>query len=245
MGKQPYIPFYVGDYLKDTRALPLSVRGAWVDMILFMWDNPVRGELIGTIEEVARMIGCDKDEARFALDLLKQKKTADIELLSTGEFKIVSRRMKRDAEISEKRSIAGKNGVKAKFANTFAQPKGKAKTKQIPDIENDNEVENDTKIGGEGGKIEFENLNNAFDELTMEQYTMHFKNVDVIAELADFKLKVKNAWADYRHRDVAGFRNAFQFQLKTAKPKINGNGTIKNTNSAEIIPANRVYKKTF
>ncbi len=143
MSKQPYIPFYVGDYLKDTRALPLSVRGAWVDMILFMWDSPVRGELIGTVQEIARMIGCDEKEAKFALDLLKQKKTADIDLLTTGEFKIVSRRMKRDAEISKKRSEAGISGVKVKFAKAKQQ----AKSKQNPDIDNDYDNDSIIEIG--------------------------------------------------------------------------------------------------
>jgi uncharacterized protein YdaU (DUF1376 family) len=144
MGRQPYMPLYVGDYIKDTRVLPLNVRGAWVDLILFMWDNPVRGEFIGTIDEVARLIGCGIDEARFALDLLKQKGTADIDLLTTGEYKIVSRRMKRDAQISKIRSEAGKNGVEAKKDKGFAQAKGQAKQKQ--NTEYDNEYESDTGI---------------------------------------------------------------------------------------------------
>lgn len=154
MGKQPYIPLYVGDYLKDTRALPLSVRGAWVDMILFMWDAPVRGELIGTIEEVARMIGCDRSEAEFALNLLKQKKTADIDLLPSGEFRICNRRMKRETEISEKRSFAGKKGVEVKFAQANAKPKRKAKTKQNTDIDIEDDIDNENTVK-ESAKIIF------------------------------------------------------------------------------------------
>jgi hypothetical protein len=109
-----------------------------------MWDSPVRGELVATVQEIARMIGCDTSEAKFALDLLKQKKTANIDLLDTGEYKIVSRRMKKDAEISAIRSEVGKKGVDAKFANNFAKAKPKAKAKQNTDIDTDIDIDNKT-----------------------------------------------------------------------------------------------------
>lgn len=113
MGKQPYIPFYIGDYLKDTRVLPLAVRGAWVDLILFMWDAPVRGELLGTYEDFARLLSCTVQEAEFALNLLEAKKTADIS--KQGEqIRVCSRRMMKEASISVTRSRAGSDG-----GNTF------------------------------------------------------------------------------------------------------------------------------
>lgn len=136
MSRQPYIPFYVGDYLKDTRILPLAVRGAWVDLILFMWDAPIRGEITGTIEDFARLMSCDRSEAEFALNLLKQKSTADFFLLDTGEIKIVSRKMKRDYDISKKRSEAGRNGVEAKKNKEFASAKQQANSKQNTENEN-------------------------------------------------------------------------------------------------------------
>jgi uncharacterized protein YdaU (DUF1376 family) len=135
MSKQPYIPFYVGDYLKDTRMLPLNVRGAWVDLILFMWDAPDRGELTGTIDEFSRIMSCDPKEAEFALNLLKQKKTADIDLLDNGIWRIISRRMKKDHDISQKRSIAGKTGISVKFAKAKQQTKIKQNT--------DNDIDNE------------------------------------------------------------------------------------------------------
>lgn len=212
MSKQPYIPFYVGDYLKDTRVLPLSVRGAWVDLILFMWDNPVRGELIGTIDEVARMIGCDKDEARFALDLLKQKKTADIDLLNTGEFKIVSRRMKRDAEISATRSEVGKKGVEAKKRIKFAEAKGQAKQKQNTD--NDIVYDNDIDIDN--------TINRALDEIYLDQQKPKWPHIEFDFEVNSFKEKVRGSPEHYRNHDSSGLRLAFQSQLRNAKKKFNG-----------------------
>ncbi len=189
MGKQPYIPIYIGDYLKDTRVLPLSVRGAWVDLILFMWDSPVRGEIVATVQEIARMIGCDTSEAEFALNLLKQKNTANIDLLPSGEYKIVSRRMKKDAEISKIRSEVGKKGVKAKFAGDFAKPKQQAKVKQNTDIEYEGNIVLDNKesiqiFGTKGNFIVVEK------EFIYDKLTKVFE--DGMKEYMESKLSVLN-----------------------------------------------------
>ena len=189
MGKQPYIPIYIGDYLKDTRVLPLAVRGAWVDLILFMWDSPVRGEIVATVQEIARMIGCDTSEAEFALNLLKQKNTANIDLLPSGEYKIVSRRMKKDAEISKIRSEVGKKGVKAKLAGDFAEPKQQAKVKQNTDIEYESNIVLDNKesiqiFGTKGNFIVVEK------EFIYDKLTKVFE--DGMKEYMESKLSVLN-----------------------------------------------------
>lgn len=211
MGRQPYMPLYVGDYIKDTRILPLNVRGFWLDLILFMWDNPVRGEIIGTIEEVARMIGCDVQEARFALNLLQQKKTADIVLLASGEFHIVSRRMKRDAEISQIRSEVGKNGVKAKNEKKFASAKQQAKVKQ--NTEYDNEVENDIEL----------KIKESFDEIYVNGQRMKWSHIDFDFEFRSFIEKVRGSPKFYQQHE--SLRLAFQSQLRNAKKKTNGKQT--------------------
>lgn len=148
MAKQPYMPFYTGDYIKDTRKLPLSVRGAWVDLLLFMWNEEVRGELIDTIEGFSGMLSCSEKECQFALNLLMQKKVCSYENLSDGRIKIISRRMKRDIKISTKRSESGKKGVFVKNLHKQNNKFGSAKHKQNPDIEY--EVDNDNEIWKEG-----------------------------------------------------------------------------------------------
>lgn len=205
MSKQPYIPLYVGDYLKDTRVLPLSVRGAWVDLLLFMWDAPVRGEIIGTIQDFARMMSCERSEAEFALNLLKQKSTADFDLLSDGQIKITSRKMKRDAEISKKRSTAGKKGVEVKFADTFAE----AKVKQNTD--NDNEDDNDIEL----------KLKESLDEIYLDQQKIKWPHLDFDFEYRTFCEKVRGSPDRYQGRDTSGIRLAFQSQLRYAKKKPN------------------------
>ncbi len=177
MGKQPYIPFYIGDYLKDTRVLPLSVRGAWVDLILFMWDNPIRGELSGTLDEYARIMSCTVGEAEFALNLLKQKNTADIKLLPGGVWLIVSRRMKSDAELSKKRSIAGKIGVDAKFASANGAAKPQANSEYEYEVDNESSKQSKAEIKKEifsdeifMGNLKMNYPNKNFDKIWDECY---------------------------------------------------------------------------
>lgn len=157
MGKQPYIPFYCGDYIKDTRKLPLAARGAWMDLLLFMWDEEIKGEIIDTIDGFATMLSCTKGEAEFALNLLMQKRVCSYEKMPDGRLKIISRRMKKDYDISIKRSKSGKKGFEAREKNMQknipAQNLHDAKQKQIPEYGYDNEIEDENKKGGTGEKL--------------------------------------------------------------------------------------------
>lgn len=153
--KQPYIPFYVGDYLTDTRILPLNVRGAWVDLILYMWNNEPKGEISGTYEEYARLIGCSVDEMMFCIDLLNQKKICDCEFVGDKVIKLKSRKIKNIMAISEKRQNAGKMGGNPNLVNQkklFASDDGLSKTNQKPEYEYEynNESDNTNVLGGVG-----------------------------------------------------------------------------------------------
>lgn len=110
MAKNPYIQFYIGDYIKDTRILPLNVRGAWVDLILFMWNNHHKGEITATIEELSRLMCCSLEEANLVIQTLKQKNIFAWEDLEDGRIKIVSRKQKKMVALSEKRTESGKKG---------------------------------------------------------------------------------------------------------------------------------------
>jgi len=225
MGKQPYIPFYVGDYLKDTRILPLAVRGAWVDLILFMWDAPVRGEIIGSIEDFARLMSCDRSEAQFALDLLKQKRTADFDLLPTGELKITSRKMKRDAEISKKRSEAGKNGVEAKKEKEFAEAKAKAKREQKPEYEYEYEYENNN-TDKEISKIEI------FESIFTDQ--VFITDLSITHKGKNLQQAFDECWIHFSQKpNPPEFGWQWRQKLNTwlTNMNANGKGTYKNGSS--------------
>lgn len=158
MAKQPYIPFYCGDYIKDTRKLPLAVRGAWMDLLLFMWDEEIKGEITDTIEGFAVMLGCTKEEANFAINLLIEKKVCSHKKMPGDKLTIINRRMKKDIDISAKRSKSGKSGYEKKAKNKqnkeFAEVLPIAKDKQNPDIGYGNEIEDENELKGGTGEIQ-------------------------------------------------------------------------------------------
>lgn len=138
--KQPYMPFYTGDHIKDTRSLSLAAKGAWSDLILFMWVNESGGILEGTMEDFARMVGCSEVNFVAVLNELKRKNICNIHGDETKLFKIVCRRHAREAEISEIR----RDAVNTRYKNdTNESTKPPTKPIQNPDndIDNDNESE--------------------------------------------------------------------------------------------------------
>lgn len=154
MAKQPYLKFYLGDYIKDTRILPLNVRGAWTDLILFMWDNEPKGEISGTIEDFSRLMCCSVEEANLVIQILKQRKIFDYADLDAGVMKIISRKQKEMAELSETRTKVGKNGGNP----ALFKPKEEILLNQKDNLNPEYEYEYKGKIedskGGMGGKEE-------------------------------------------------------------------------------------------
>lgn len=142
MAKQPYIPFYIGDYIRDTRILPLNVRGGWVELILQSWDSG--GEIVGTMEDFSRLMSCTKEEAILVIQVLKQKNIFGWEDLPNGEIKIICRKIKKMQELSEKRKKAGLEGGNPDLVKQNKK-RGKAKVKQNTENENEYEYENENE----------------------------------------------------------------------------------------------------
>lgn len=69
-------------------------------------------------------------------------------------------------------------------------------------------------------------FHSAFDEMTMENFKMNFKHLNVDEELSHFMLKCQNDKQTYFIRDSSTLRTNFLYQLKAAK--ISGNGTFKS-----------------
>lgn len=254
MAKQPYIPFYVGDYIKDTRRLPLAVRGAWVDLLLFMWDEPVRGEIIGTMEEFSGILSCSQKDCEFVVNLLIEKKVCDHEKLSGGKIKIISRRMKKEADISIKRSLSGKRSAEERSKSQQNSSKystnDSAKNKQNTEYEY--EVDNEDEIGiKKGGVGENWNPKPSTDEMGLELDSV---KAGAVIELFKFsknhdltKKELDGLWSVFKAQNFTGEKfyesknKVYSHFINWSKTQnINGTSRIKSSPSkpvAEIQPS--------
>lgn len=95
MAKAPSFQWYPNDYLRDTRILSLSSRGAWADMLNYMWYSEERGVLSGTVEQFSRMLSCSKNEIEGVLEELNVTKVADV-TNRNGIVTVINRRMLRE-----------------------------------------------------------------------------------------------------------------------------------------------------
>lgn len=139
------MPFYIGDWRKatDVQALPLEAKAVWFEMLLYMWESTERGFLTVNRKPIpesalARMLGLHEDLLKQNLKLCLDFGVASIR---ESDGAIYCRRMVRDQEIREKRQKAGSLGGKKSFASRFAQ----ANTQANADIENDIDIENESK----------------------------------------------------------------------------------------------------
>ena len=107
------------------------------------------------------------------------------------------------------------------FTDNERTSDGQLTDKRPPELE----VEEKKKLKKEVEGVPFDELFlRAFDEITCERYQMTFGKTipDLGRELELFRTKCDNDPDDYHKRDVAGLRNAFQYQLKqykNAKPR--------------------------
>lgn len=142
--KLPAFHFYIGDWKKDAAVQALSVtdRGVWLECLFLMHDSSERGVLLlngtpPTIDELARLIGTDKETLTHALTALKNKKICDVR----EDGALVSRRMVAD---EANRTQCVKNGLKGgnpKLLNPTLNPPLNPHANQNPEDESESEYE--------------------------------------------------------------------------------------------------------
>ncbi len=83
----------------ELRRCSLETRGFWIDCIAIMRDS---GSAIikGTVEDIARSVGCFPQEAARCIDELKRHKTADVTLLN-GNVTLKSRKYAKELKVKE------------------------------------------------------------------------------------------------------------------------------------------------
>jgi hypothetical protein len=98
MGKNPAFQFYVKDWLSDPqlKMASHSTKGIWADMLCFMWDAPMRGELAGTYIQIQRMIGATTADLNLFLSEAKALQFCDISVTDNENVTVRNRRMWRE-----------------------------------------------------------------------------------------------------------------------------------------------------
>lgn len=101
--KLPAFQFYYGDHKRDaalSRCRP-STRGIWIDWICDMHDADRSGQIVGSLDQLARSGRCSIDEALAAVEDLKLTGAADVNLTPPNEnqpaiYTVSNRRMRRE-----------------------------------------------------------------------------------------------------------------------------------------------------
>lgn len=115
MPKLPFMQFYPGDWLIDTRRLSLEAKGAWIELIVVLWNSETRGVLKTKLSELRSLFGIKTSRIRILLEELKEQKICDIEEAENGELTIRSRRILREEKTRQQtaervRNHRGRNG---------------------------------------------------------------------------------------------------------------------------------------
>lgn len=118
MAKQPAMLFYIGDWKKDPAVSLCSpaTRGIWVDFLCAMHELDRSGVLVGTHQQLLRLGRCSATELDQALDELSTSGAADI-TKNNKTITIINRRMKRESDLRQARSVAGQKGMRQRWHN--------------------------------------------------------------------------------------------------------------------------------
>lgn len=95
--KLPWMQWYGGDWLADpcvTLCSP-ATRGIWMDLLCHMHRDGRRGQVTGTLAQLARMGRCTTDEVKAAIAELESTKTADVDCSRNAVVTVRNRRMAR------------------------------------------------------------------------------------------------------------------------------------------------------
>ncbi len=144
MAKQPYIPLYIGDWEKDTNCLSPLAEFALLKLTFKLFNAEKRGVFIANYRLLSTLFKSDLATTTEIFNEIIFNNVLDIEVADGGLFIIKSRRMLREATISEIRANSGKSGGRGNKKQT--KSKLKAKAKQIPDNDIDNDINNTNEL---------------------------------------------------------------------------------------------------
>lgn len=115
MAKLPYMQFYPADWIRDTRALSISAKGAWIEIICAMWNSSVRGEISLSIAALSRAIGATDKATVKALREIEEHQVCDVEWLENDRVTLRSRRIIREAQVWQSKSESARKAVNIRW----------------------------------------------------------------------------------------------------------------------------------
>lgn len=158
--KQPYIPLYIGDWEQDTNTISLEAEGALLKITFKLWKSSARGLLQVCYKQLAILLKKDEQNTRKIIQELALNDVLKIEKIDDETILIESRRMTREAAISQKKAENGaKGGTSKSLKNKQNSSKTLAKVKQNPEYENEYDNDNEDK-----GEVNFEKSENLLSE---------------------------------------------------------------------------------
>lgn len=153
MSKQPYIPLYIGDWEQDTNCLSPLAEFALLKLTFKLFSAEKRGVFYANFRTLSVLFKSDLDQTKEIFKELIDNKILNIGEVEDGKFEIISRRMTREATISEIRAQSGGKGGKAKRKQNGS--KRKAKSEQNADIDNEYDINKGTiQVENKGVKIQ-------------------------------------------------------------------------------------------
>lgn len=208
MAKDPAFPFYAQDYLVDTLRWSRAMQGLHVSLMAESWANG------GLIDDNGMPAGLDSTDVEL---WLKIKHKWSLENGYWVSDKLETVRAERKSFIEKQRQKGLLSGEKRKKKQTVVQPKANNGSTVVEPIEDESEDEIEKK------------LNDALDEIFINNIRPQWGNKDFDFELMAFKEKVRGSPNHYKSHDTGGIRLAFQSQLRYAKNKQDARQTNKGT----------------
>jgi uncharacterized protein YdaU (DUF1376 family) len=161
MAKHPYLKFFVGDWLRDTRVLSSSARGVWIDLLCYMHLQIPRGVITDDITGVSRLAGENIKDTQKILKELEKKGIAEVQFFDDGIIEIKSRRMIRDEAESAVKSDAGITGMEKRYNKKYRPVNDTVITERQQTVDYGNDYGNGSEgeKGGAGEKEDWQKPN--------------------------------------------------------------------------------------
>jgi uncharacterized protein YdaU (DUF1376 family) len=233
-----YMPLMIGDWLKGTRGMKAEVRGVYLSLLLYQWDN---GFVPTDWEELCLI----DPELPKVWDKLKSK----FEEFAPGKMKNLKNEEVKDFWAKQRKN--GGKGGRPKKNNPEQNPDNNPNENPTHNLHNDLDIEYDIESKNKKESVSNsdpvvnvpreadedvidETLKNALDEIYLDQQRLKWPHIDFDFEYRTFCEKVRGSPSHYRNHDTGGMRLAFQSQLRNAKRKPHAKSNNKNDRSEFI-----------